>query len=97
MVTAFVAGQEKAHGEWRSICRQHDTAGVIYVLMHDGWPLAIRWGHQRDFRIDIHHSAALIIKDLIEAHSRRIGARIGNPCTDWGLFTVLRSRSVPCS
>jgi hypothetical protein len=96
VVAAFITGREAASGEWRSICRLHDTDGRIFVLMRDVWPLAVRWQHGTDVRIDVHSGAAPTTKALIDSYSGRAGVRIGNACGDWGLFNVLRSRSVPC-
>jgi hypothetical protein len=64
--------------------------------MNDIWPPAVRWEKPSGVRIDVHYGAATSTKALIEAHGDRAGARVGNPIGDWGLFNVLRSRSVPC-
>jgi uncharacterized protein YbcV (DUF1398 family) len=29
VIAAFASGHEATQGEWRSLCREHDTAGVI--------------------------------------------------------------------
>src|SRR5947208_537662 len=75
VIAAFVAGHESASGDWRSICGTHDTAGRTFMLLHDDWPLAVRWEDAPGVRVDVHHGAAPTTKALIEINCRESGAR----------------------
>jgi hypothetical protein len=95
VTSAFVAGEEAEQGEWRSVCRRHDTEGGILLLLRDTLPKAARWKGAEGIRVDVLNSAPDTYAPVATRFAR-LGVRVGR-VTEWQLMNALRSRSVPCA